>query len=94
MSRGCFVCQKEIETERLERIPKTRLCTERGHTIQKFRGEFRMSASRERTQKTSLKVKYRGIRPRLPERSLESNYSKLITISISLITDQPPGVRH
>lgn len=62
MKRLCFVCKNEIEPERLEAIPQTRLCTQHGHEIQKFGGEFILSASQERTsKKTSLKVNYGGI---------------------------------
>lgn len=62
MNRRCFVCKNEIESDRLEAIPQTRLCTQHGHAIQKFGGEFIMSASQERTsKKTSLKVNYGAI---------------------------------
>jgi hypothetical protein len=62
MSRPCFVCKKPIELERLDAIPETRLCTDHGHAIQKYGGEFFLSAAQERTsKKSSMKVNYGGI---------------------------------
>jgi hypothetical protein len=60
--RRCIVCKREIESERAEAIPATRLCTQHGHEIDKFGGEFTLTASQERTSKPgSLKLNYGGI---------------------------------
>ena len=60
--RLCIVCKREIESDRIEAIPATRLCVEHGNEIQKFGGEFRLSAVQERTSKQgSLKINYGGV---------------------------------
>lgn len=60
--RLCIVCKCEIESERIDAIPATRLCTQHGKEIQKYGGEFTLSASQERTSKAgSLKLNYGGI---------------------------------
>ena len=60
--RRCAVCKQEIESERAAAIPGTRLCTKHGHEIEKYGGEFTLSASQERTSKQgSLKLNYGGI---------------------------------
>ena len=60
--RRCMVCKREIEIERAEGMPATRLCTEHGREIEKYGGEFTLSASQERTSKAgSLKLNYGGI---------------------------------
>jgi hypothetical protein len=60
--RLCVVCKAPIDAERIEAIPETRLCTEHGRQIQKYGGEFVVSASQERTSKPgSLKLNYGGI---------------------------------
>ena len=60
--RLCVVCKKEIENERMDAIPATRLCVEHGKEIQKYGGEFRTSAADERTSKQgSMKINYGGI---------------------------------
>ena len=60
--RLCIVCKQQIESERVEAIPATRLCTKHGQEIQRFGGEFKLSASQERTSKQgSLKLNYGGI---------------------------------
>ena len=60
--RLCMICKQEIDPERLEAIPETRLCTQHGHEIKKFGGEFKLSATQERTSKQgSLKLNYGGI---------------------------------
>lgn len=57
-----MICKKEIEPERIQAITGTRLCTEHGREIEKFGGEFKLSASQERTsKKTSLKVNYGSV---------------------------------
>jgi hypothetical protein len=64
--RRCVVCKREIESERAEAIPATRLCTEHGHEIEKYGGEFTLSASQERTSKQgSLKLNFGGITTKL-----------------------------
>ena len=60
--RLCVVCKQEIEADRVEAIPATRLCVEHGKEIQKYGGEFKLSATQERTSKAgSLKLNYGGI---------------------------------
>ena len=60
--RLCIVCKQEIESDRIEAIPATRLCTQHGEEIQAYGGEFTVSASQERTSKQgSLKLNYGGI---------------------------------
>ncbi len=60
--RLCMVCKREIENERIEAIPATRLCAAHGRQIQQYGGEFIVSASQERTSKQgSLKLNYGGI---------------------------------
>ena len=60
--RLCIVCKESISEERIEAIPATRLCTRHGEEIQTYGGEFKVSASQERTSKHgSLKLNYGGI---------------------------------
>ena len=60
--RLCAICKQEIEMDRIEAMPETRLCTKHGKEIEKFGGEFKMSATQERTSKQgSLKLNYGGI---------------------------------
>ena len=60
--RLCIVCKSEIESERIEVIPATRLCSLHGRQIQQYGGEFIVSASQERTSKQgSMKINYGGI---------------------------------
>ncbi len=60
--RYCMVCKIEIEADRIEAIPRTRLCTRHGREIEQFGGEFRLTATQERTSKKgSLKLNYGGI---------------------------------
>lgn len=60
--RVCIVCKSKIDADRVEAIPATRLCTLHGQQIQEYGGEFKLSASRERTSKQgSLKLNYGGI---------------------------------
>ncbi len=57
-----MVCKQEIDPMRAEAMPDTRLCAEHGREIEKFGGEFKLSASQERTSKQgSLKLNYGGI---------------------------------
>ena len=60
--RFCIVCKKEIEPDRSEAIPATRLCAHHAREIEQFGGEFTVSGSQERTSKQgSLKLNYGGI---------------------------------
>lgn len=60
--RLCIVCKSEIDAERIETVPKTRLCTQHAIEIQQYGGEFKMVASQERTSKAgSLKINYGGV---------------------------------
>ena len=59
--RFCEVCKQEIEKERAEHLPETRLCVEHARQIQNFGGEFRVTGTQEDTaKKTSLKRNYGG----------------------------------
>ncbi|MEM7314200.1 MAG: hypothetical protein AAF497_13715 [Planctomycetota bacterium] len=60
--RLCIVCKSQIEAERIEGIPATRLCLKHGKEIIAYGGEFKISVSQERTSKQgSLKLNYGGI---------------------------------
>ncbi len=60
--RLCIVCKKQIENDRIDAIPGTRLCVQHSREIQKFGGEFKISAADERTSKQgSMKINYGGI---------------------------------
>jgi hypothetical protein len=61
-TRLCEICKAVIDADRLEAMPDTRLCTEHARAIQKYGGEFIMSAQQERTSKPgSLKHNYGGV---------------------------------
>ena len=60
--RLCVVCKQPIEADRIDAIPNTRLCIKCGRDIQRYGGEFRLSAADERTSKQgSMKINYGGI---------------------------------
>lgn len=60
--RLCEVCKQQIEEERAEGSPDTRLCKEHAIAIDKYGGEYKMHATQERTSKAgSLKLNYGGI---------------------------------
>ena len=62
VKRFCEICKQEIDPERLEFLPETRLCIEHAKQIEKYGGEFRISATQERTSKQgSLKRNYGGV---------------------------------
>jgi hypothetical protein len=64
-TRPCEICQQMIDPERLEAVPDTRLCGEHARKIAKYGGEFRISASHDRTSKPgSLKQNYGGVTAR------------------------------
>jgi hypothetical protein len=64
-SRPCEICGRAIEAERAELLADTRLCLEHARQIQKYGGEFLLSAVLERTSKQgSLKQNYGGVTPR------------------------------
>jgi hypothetical protein len=64
MQRPCEICNQPIEPERAEAVPETRLCAAHGREIEKYGGEFRVTASWERTSKVgSLKRNYGGVTP-------------------------------
>ena len=57
-----FLLLLVISNERLDAIPETRLCTQHANEIQKYGGEFVLSAEQEKTsKKSSMKVNYGGI---------------------------------
>lgn len=60
--RFCEICKVEIDTDRAEANPETRLCAVHVEAIKKYGGEFLMSVREERTSKPgSLKINYGGI---------------------------------
>jgi hypothetical protein len=61
-TRPCEICGQPIDPERLEAVPDTRLCVDHARKIAKYGGEFRITATHERTSKQgSLKKNYGGI---------------------------------
>ena len=59
--RLCEICKNEIEPERSEHLPQTRLCSEHAREIERFGGEFSVVGTQEDTaKKTSLKRNYGG----------------------------------
>jgi hypothetical protein len=62
MARFCEICNQEINQERAEALPDTKLCIEHARQIEKYGGEFKLSATAETTSKVgSLKKNYGGI---------------------------------
>jgi hypothetical protein len=60
--RFCEVCKAEIDAERAENAPDTRLCGAHAREIEEFGGEFVTIATQERTSKPgSLKRNYGGV---------------------------------
>ena len=43
--RHCEICKQEIDPERLEFVPDTRLCVTHARLIEKYGGEFKISVS-------------------------------------------------
>ena len=61
-TRLCEVCKRAIEEERLEGVPDTHLCMQHAEEIQRYGGEFLVTAEQERTSKQgSLKHNYGGV---------------------------------
>jgi hypothetical protein len=61
-SRYCEICKQPIEQDRAENDAKTRLCRVHAIEIEKYGGEFKMTASQERTSKEgSLKINYGAV---------------------------------
>jgi hypothetical protein len=61
-TRPCEICKQPIDAERIEAVPETRLCSTHAHQIQKYGGEFIVTATQERTSKAgSLKHNYGGV---------------------------------
>lgn len=59
--RGCTICKQPIEPDRFRDYPNTELCSQHGEEIRKYGGEFKGTASEEKTSKaTSLKQGYGG----------------------------------
>lgn len=55
-TRRCEICGAEIDPERVEVLPETRLCVEHGRAIAKFGGEFLVTATQDNLGKAgSLK---------------------------------------
>jgi hypothetical protein len=60
--RPCEICMQQISAERALALPDTRLCAEHARQIQKFGGEFIVTATQERTSKPgSLKRNYGSV---------------------------------
>jgi hypothetical protein len=60
--RLCAVCHQEIAAERLEAVPDTWLCRLHAGTIEKYGGEFTITARQESLGKAgSLKKNYGGV---------------------------------
>ena len=60
--RFCEICKAEIEAERAEHAPDTRLCGAHAKEIEKFGGEFVTIATQERTDEPgSLERNYGGV---------------------------------
>ncbi len=61
-ARFCEICTRPIESDRIEAVPESRLCTEHATAIRKFGGEFIVSAETEVTSKQgSLKRNYGSV---------------------------------
>lgn len=61
-TRPCEICKKPIPLDRLETVPETRLCKEHALKIQKYGGEFTVTAKQERTSKPeSFKPNYGSV---------------------------------
>jgi hypothetical protein len=61
-TRPCEICKQPIDAERIEAVSETRLCSAHAHQIQKYGGEFIVTATQERTSKAgSLKHNYGGV---------------------------------
>jgi hypothetical protein len=64
-TRPCEICGTPIDPERLEAVPDTRLCGDHARKIAKYGGEFRTTASHDRTSKQGgLKLNYGGVSTR------------------------------
>lgn len=60
--RFCAVCKTEIAAERLEVVPDTWLCRTHAGEIEKYGGEFALTARQESLGKVgSLKKNYGGV---------------------------------
>jgi hypothetical protein len=61
-TRPCEICKLMIDPERIEALPETRLCSDHARKIQKYGGEFIVTATQERTSKAgSLKHNYGSV---------------------------------
>jgi hypothetical protein len=60
--RFCEICKQPIDPERAESLSATRLCQQHAVEIQKYGGEFKVTATQERTSKEgSLKINYGSV---------------------------------
>ena len=57
----CEVCGCEIDTERRDALPKTRLCTKHGEEIKKYGGEFVGTGSHDNVGKGGIKSLTAGV---------------------------------
>jgi hypothetical protein len=61
-TRSCEVCGVPIGAERAEALLETRLCREHARQVEKYGGEFVLTATQERTSKPgSLKRGYGSV---------------------------------
>ena len=61
-TRSCEVCGVPIGAGRAEALPETRLCAEHARQVEKYGGEFVLTATQERTSKPgSLKRSYGSV---------------------------------
>jgi hypothetical protein len=61
-NRLCEVCTAVIDSERVEVLPETQLCTGCARKVEKFGGEFIAHLHQERTSKPgSIKINYGGV---------------------------------
>jgi len=59
MSRFCEICKKEIDPDRAEYLPETRLCTTHARQAEKYGGEFVLASTQTTLSKAgSLKKNY------------------------------------
>ena len=82
-TRPCQICGRLIDSERIEAVPETRLCTEHARMIAKYGGEFTLTAKQANLGKSgSLKKNYGDItvdkhRNSVAIQKLQQDYDKL-----------------
>lgn len=62
MIRNCEICKQEIDPDRVEYLPETRLCTKHAQQAEKYGGEFTLTGTQSSLSKAgSLKKNYGDI---------------------------------